>query len=489
MKTLERRTFLKTSALALGAGLLSRHATSAWAQPTGANGDVRIGIIGLRSKGREHMEQLLEMPGVRVVALCDVDPAILAERAETCRAKNLSVFTAIDARKLVERSDVDAVVIASPNHWHALHTFWACEAGKDVYVEKPISRTLWEGRQMIAAARKYRRVVQAGTQFRSDTGLPEAVAEIQSGALGAIQYVHALWYKERPHIGKKLPWYPQNLDYDHFCGSTPVVPLERNRLLYDWHWMWNTGNGDLANLGVHCIDIARRFAGHDAEMPRRSLSVGGRFVHDDAAETPNAQLTVLEFGKIPIFFESRGLTMKPGMRAMDHHRGIRTGVIVQCEGGYYAGYSGGALYDNNGKQVKKIPGDGGESHMRNFLDAVQSRRAEDLRGPLELAHGSTACCHYGNLSYRAGAAASFEDVHAAFEFLPAAQESLDRMRDHLGAHGVDLRANPLNLGRWVHSDGNDGVSQVEDSDDQLAERIRFLARDVQRAPYVIPEIR
>jgi predicted dehydrogenase len=474
--------------MALGAGLVAARSLPAWAQPQGANGDVRIGVIGLGSKGQSHLRKLLEMPGVRVVALCDVDPALLAEGEATVKNAGGTARAVTDARRLLEIRDVDAVLIASPNHWHALHSVWACEAGKDVYVEKPISRTLWEGRQMIAAARKYNRVVQAGTQFRSDTGLPEAVAAIQGGELGQPQYIHALWYKERANIGKRMPWYPTGLDYDHFCGPTPVVPLERDRVHYDWHWMWNTGNGDLANLGVHCIDVARRFGQLDDRMPVRSLSVGGRFVHEDAAETPNTQLTLFDFGGVPLFFESRGLTMKPGMRAMDQFRGIRTGVIVQCEGGYYAGYQGGGLYDNAGRLLRRIPGDGGASHVQNFIDAVRSRRTQDLRGPLELAHGSTSCCHYGNLSYRAGSPASFEAVQEAFAGLPAARESIERMREHLAAHGVDLANTPLTLGQWVHADGRDGVAKVEGADDALTERIRFLARDVQRAPYEVPQL-
>lgn len=488
MSRVSRRSFLRASALALGAGLAARSATRAWAQPLGANGDLRVAVIGLNQKGKEHLSQLRKIPGVRVVALCDVDPALLARRAAELKDAGGDVATYTDARRLCEHPDLDAVTIASPNHWHALHTIWACQAGKDVYVEKPISHTIWEGRQMVAAAARYGRIVQAGTQFRSDTGLPAAIAHLQSGALGPIQHIHALWYKVRDPIGRRLPWYPADLDYDHYCGPAPVTPLERDRLHYDWHWMWATGNGDLANLGVHCVDIARRFAGHDAAAPTRVLSLGGRFVHADVAETPNTQLTVFAFDRIPIFFESRGLTAKPGVRYMDQHRGIRTGVVVQCEGGHYAGYGGGATYDRAGKQLQKFPGDGGAGHMANFVAAVRSRRAADLAGPIALGHASTATCHYGNLSYRAGATATATEAHAALADFPAAQEILAHLQTHLAAHQVDLAAQPLHLGRWLEPDGRDGIAALAGADEAALARSRFLLRDVQRPAYAVPEL-
>lgn len=487
MKALDRRSFLKSSALAATAGLAARYVPSVRAQPTGANGDIRVAVIGFNAQGKSHINQLLKIPGVRLVALCDVDPQILAERAAEVKAQRPGdLFLTTDLREIIAHRDIDAVTIAAPNHWHAVATIWACQAGKDVYVEKPVAHTIWEGRQMIAAAAKYRRIVQAGTQFRSDVGLPAAIAHLRDGSLGKIEYVHALWYKARGDIGKKLPWYPSGLNYDLFCGPAPVVPLERGRLHYDWHWMWATGNGDLANLGVHCVDIARRFGAQTAS-PGRVLSVGGRYVHNDAAETPNTQLTLFDFPEVPIFFETRGLPMKPGMRAMDRHKGISTGVVVQCEGGYYAGYNGGATYDNDGKQIQRFPGDGGGGHMANFIAAVRSRRTADLNGPITEGHASTATCLFGNISYRTGRPAAFGAVRDAFSRLPAAQETLDRLKVHLETNGIDLSKQPLTLGHWVQTDGGDGIAAVEGADSAVLERARFLLRETHRAPYAVPE--
>lgn len=482
-----RRTFLKTASLAATAGLAARYTSPALAQPIGANGDLRVGVIGFRDKGKALTGQLLKLPDVRVVGLCDVDPQILAERtAEVKAARPGEVYATTDLRQLLARPDLDAVVIATPNHWHALATIWACQAGKDVYVEKPISHSIWEGRRMLEAAAKYNRIVQAGTQYRSDVGLPAAIAHLRGGALGRIQYIHALWYRDRAAIGRRLPWYPTHLDYDLFCGPAPAVPLERNELHYDWHWSWSTGNGDLANLGVHCVDIARRFAGH-AAPPTRVLSAGGRYVFADAGETPNTQLTLLDYPEVPIFFETRNLSMKPGVRAMDSHRGIRTGVVVQCEGGYYAGYNGGATYDLRGKQIERFPGDGGAGHLPNFLAAVRSRRTTDLNAPLAEGHASTAACLLGNISYRTGRPADFATTRAAFARLPAAQETLDRLQVHLATHGVDLARQPLQLGHWIRTEGNEGIAAVEGAtDESLLPRARFLLRETHRAPYAVP---
>ncbi|HTO04782.1 MAG TPA: Gfo/Idh/MocA family oxidoreductase, partial [Opitutus sp.] len=268
--------------LAASATMAARFTPSTWAQAAGSNDAVRVAVIGLNDKGASHVNQLLNLAGVRVVALCDVDPRILAREVEKLKAQQISVFAHTDARRIFERDDVDAVVIATSNHWHALLTVWACQAGKDVYVEKPVSRTIWEGRKMVEAAGKYGRIVQSGTQFRSDTGWPEAIAWLRAGNLGKIRCIHTICYKLRESIGHRLPWYPDWLDYDLYCGPTPMVPLKRERLEYDWHWDWNTGNGELGNNGVHVIDIARRITGQNG-LPARVTSVGGHFGVDDVA--------------------------------------------------------------------------------------------------------------------------------------------------------------------------------------------------------------
>jgi predicted dehydrogenase len=485
MSPITRRTFLKTSALAAGAGLASRLTRSAWADPVGANDAVRIGIIGLGNKGGDHLKQLQGLPGVRVVALCDVDPRILSKALEGLKGRQIAPFATTVARALLARSDVDAVVIATPNHWHALLTVWACQAGKDVYVEKPMSHTVWEGQKMIEAAGKYGRVVQVGTQHRSDPGLLAAGRYLREGHFGKMLHVHAVYFNLRKDIGYRLPWYPDWLNYDMFCGPAPMAPLERASLHYDWHWSWATGNGDLGNNGVHLLDMCLFFTGHQAP-PRRILCLGGRYVVADRAETPNSIIAVYDYPEVPFIFEHRGLPAKPGVEYMDQTRGVRFGIVVQCEGGYFAGMNGGAVYDNNDKLVMKFPGDGGAGHMPNFLGTVRSRRVADLVAPCDVAHTGASLCHFGNISYRIGATAGLGQVRASLEAVPAAGKYLDGLAKNLGANGVDLSRDPFRLGQWIQAEG-DNIAQVESGSEAALERARFLLRETHRPPYAIPD--
>lgn len=484
----DRRSFLKTCAATVGAGLAGhRFAASVWAQPSGSNGDVRVAIIGLGRKGALHLRELATLPGVRVAALCDVDPKALARGIDTLNGPPASVFATTDARQLLARADIDVIVIATSNHWHALLTILACQAGKDVYVEKPVCHTVWEGEKMVEACVKYKRIVQAGTQARSDPGVAEAVDTIRQGQLGRIKWMHALCYRLRESIGRKSPWYPDWLNYDLYCGPAPMTPLERNELHYDWHWNWNTGGGDLANIGVHQLDIARWFANNPVCPPRVS-TFGGRFAVDDAGVTPNTALAVYAYPEFPILFEIRGRPTKPGAKAMDQLRGIREGVIVQCEQGYFAGHIGGAIYDNEGKRIQTIKGDGGRGHMTNFIAAVRSRRAAELAAPLQTGRDSSVCCLLGNLSYRLGASAGVAEVRQQLAEFPMAQEVLHNIETHLATHSVDLQRTPLTLGPWLELDrGTADIVGVAGAEPAVLERARFLRKGIHRPPYVIPE--
>lgn len=482
MPSLTRRSFLQSSLLLTGASLAAVPLRSAQTASVGANEAIRIGIIGLNGKGRPHLKQLLATAGVRVTALCDVDPAHLQAAAKEAGG---SPFATTDARRLLERSDVDAVVIATGNHWHALLTVWACQAGKDVYVEKPISRTIWEGRQMVKAAQRYGRVVQAGTQYRSEPGLAEARAYVNSGALGRIRFIHTLAHRPREAIGRTMPWYPDGLDYDLFCGPAPMEPLRRTQLHYDWHWMWATGNGDLGNNGIHVIDVALAFAGHRTP-PRRVLSVGGRFGFDDFGETPNTQLAVYDYADVPVFFEFRNLPAKPGVNYADQYRGQRTGVVVQCEGGYVSGLVGAAAYDNDGKRIRAFEGDGGKGHMDNFLAAARSRRIADLAAPVDLSHVSTVLCHTGNLSYRTGAPAAWADVAKAVEGFAEVPALAADMKRHVETHGIDPDKQRFTLGEWLTLEG-DTISAVASGDPARLAQAQYLEKETQRPPYRIPE--
>ena len=487
MHSLPRRRFLQSCTIAASATLSGSFRASALAAPSGANDAIRLGLIGLNGKGSAHLKNLLKMPGIRVAGLCDVDPRVLERVAATIPDSQIAPFKTTDARELIARSDIDAVMIVTSNHWHALLTVWACQAGKDVYVEKPMSRTVWEGRKMIEAAAKYDRIVQVGTHYRSETGLADAIQYLHAGELGKIRHIRAVVYNLRPSIGRRQAWYPDWLNYDTFCGPTPMRPLVRNQLHYDWHWQWDTGNGELGNNGVHVLDIALRIAKHNM-APRRILSFGGRYGIDDVAETPNAHVAVYDYPNIPLLFEHRALPAKPGVNFMDQHGGLRTGVVAHCEGGSFSGLIGGTAYDLNGKVIRKFAGDGGATHVKNFFAAVRSRRKADLAAPVETGHVSASLCHFGNISYLVGepaATARIDDVLGAF---PAAGEIHRELQQHLAVHTVDLAKQPFRLGPWLHLGATgDTIAKLDTANPTALERARFLLRETQRPPFVIPE--
>ena len=446
MNRMSRRKFL------VGAGAGAAALLGPTDRVLGANNDIRVAVVGTGGKGTQHAKLFNGLRGVRVVAVCDVDPRHAASAASILNKRGGKVRTYTDARKLIDDGQIDAMVIATCNHWHALLTVWACQAGIDVYVEKPVSHNIFEGRQMVAAAAKYKRIVQAGTQSRSCTALTRAVPYVRSGALGKIKWIHSFWYKLRGSIGKVAPWTPKDLDYDLFCGPAPVRPLERKNLHYDWHWMWDTGNGDMGNLGVHELDVSRWFAGYTT-LPPHAMAVGGRFAVNDAGDTPNTILGVYDYTPAPIFWETRNLPRAAGSRTMDSYYSSRNTVLVMCEGGYFSGRRGGGIAcDKAGKRIKEFKGDAGGGHPANFIKAVRSRKTSDLAAPITEGHASTSICHTGNISYRLGTPATPKQAIEAIGVHAEAAETVTRFTKHLAANTVDLAKTPLTLGPWITLD-------------------------------------
>src|SRR4051812_25427275 len=317
MRPIPRRSFMKgsmTAGLSLGMpGLM----LGAGPRPDGPNDAVNVAVIGLGAttavggvggRGHQLIGRLREIPGARIVALCDADQAHLDREVETAKGHGEKVAAYRDLRQVYDDKGVDAVVIALPNHWHALATIWACQAGKDVYVEKPFSYDLWEGRQMVAAARKYDRMVQVGTQNRSSAFLRKVFDRLRGGELGAIRFAHALVYRAREGIGTvdapTTP--PATADYDLWCGPAPGGPLRRKQLHYEWHWFWDTGNGEMGNNGIHVIDVCRLALGQE-RTPPRAMSIGDRFGPRDCAETANTQVALLDFRPAPLICEVRNV--------------------------------------------------------------------------------------------------------------------------------------------------------------------------------------
>jgi hypothetical protein len=413
-----------------------------------------------------------------------VDTEFLDLKAKRFEDRRQKVAKYIDYRKLLENKDIDAVVIAVPDHWHALMAVWACQAGKDVYAEKPLSYNIWEGRKMVEAARKYRRIVATGSQDRSDVGLLEAVPYIQQGNLGAIKLVRALSYGLRESIGKvngPQP-IPPTVDYNLFQGPAPLVPLMRQNLHYDWHWFWDTGTGEVGNLGAHNVDESRWVIGGRDVAPR-TISIGGRIGMDDDGQTANTQITFFDYEPVPIIYEVRGLRRRKGLRAREHYRGTNFGMVIDCEGGYFAGGRGGGwAYDNDGKKIKQFPGDGGIGHQANFIDAMRSRKVSDLRSDVLEGHVSAALCHIANISYRLGRQEPAEKIKEAIAGNGVLLESFERMLAHLEANEIDLKSTPVTLGPPLTFDG-----QSERFVGQFSDWANMYLRRNYREPFVVPD--
>lgn len=464
MQKFNRRQFLKASLLTsasatllpvLGAEAPPSPATGAGVaqKPRGANEDIRVAVVGFNGRGRDHIKELRELQGVRLVALCDADRDVLDKEVKTCDKTGLKVEGYTDVRKLLENRDIDAITIATPNHWHSLCAIWALQAGKDVYVEKPVSHNVWEGRQLVNAARKYQKIVQTGTQSRSSTGLQEAIQWVRAGNIGKILRVHGLCYKRRPSIGKvdgPQP-VPASVDYDLWCGPAPKGPLMRKKLHYDWHWVWPTGNGDLGNQGIHEMDVSRWILGEGALSPR-VISVGGRLGYIDDGETPNTLIVFHDYPTAPLIFEVRGLPSKTDSQKMDEYHGAGIGIVTDCEGGQMVigSYTGAKVFDKEGKEIKNFKGS--SSHFANFIKAVRSRKKEDLNADILEGHLSSALCHTGNISYRLGKTHTPEEIEEATKGKPDLADALGRMEEHLKANNVDLKQTPATLGALLQFD-------------------------------------
>ncbi|MHC4637340.1 MAG: Gfo/Idh/MocA family protein, partial [Planctomycetota bacterium] len=380
----------------------------------------------------------------------------------------------------------DAVVIAAPNHWHSLMTVWACQAGKDVYVEKPISHNIWEGRKSVEAARKYNRIVQAGTQNRSDTGLREAIKYIKAGNLGKIQWIHCVWFKQRKGIGKVAgpQKVPAEIDYNLWTGPAPLEPLMRKSLHYNWHWFWSTGNGEMGNLGAHIADDARNILGVKG-LPKSAMYIGGRFDFDDNAETPNTSFAMFDYDAAPVIVELRNLPMKKGMKGSDNYRGTKMGNIVQCTNGYASiGRGGGWVYDNNGKKIKQFPGDGGAGHQANFIEAMRSRKSSDLNADILEGHISAVMCHAANLSYMLGNKSGLGPIKEALQGNKHQAETFERFKAHLAANEIDLEKDSAVLGAMLEID----PEKEKFVGGFPSEWANLMSRRAYREPFVIPEI-
>jgi predicted dehydrogenase len=425
-----------------------------------------------------------KMPGVAIAYLVDPDTRTFGKRFRQIEsAGGRAPMVVQDIRRVLEDKDVDVVSIATPNHWHALMTIWACQAGKDVYVEKPCSHNVHEGRIAVEAARHYQRVVQHGTQSRSSHERALAAAVIESGKLGRLLVSRALCYKPRGSIGfKPVATPPRELDFDVWLGPAQQQPYHANLVHYNWHWFWDFGNGDIGNQGVHEMDIARwmipRAKGQPATYPKSVLSLGGRFGYKDQGQTANTQISVMDFGGTQLIFEVRGLNTGA-------YEGEKIGNIAHLEAGTIVGtkfYPKGSDKPEPiakiaaGIEVKRGPGKG---HFGNFIAAVRSRKSEDLNADILEGHYSAALCHLANISYRLGTEVPFSKPSKAFGDNKEAYETLARMEEHLKSNGVPLDGLNYRLGRRLSFDVETESFVGDDEANHLLTR-------TYRSPFLVP---
>lgn len=428
-KEVNRRDFIGSST----AGLAAFGGLTFLARPErvfGANDRVRVAICGLHGRGGDHLHNYSQIHNAQIAALCDIDESVLQKRLAQMDKMGLpKPTTYVDIRKLLEDKSIDAISIATPNHWHSLMAIWACQAGKDVYVEKPCSHNIWEGQQLVKASQRYNRIVQHGTQIRSATAAREAVQKLGNGLIGDLYMGRGLCYKWRDTIGRTaVSPVPAGVDYDLWTGPAPQHAFTRNRFHYNWHWFWYYGNGDIGNQGVHQVDMARW--GMGVGFPNRVSAIGGHFMFDDDQETPNDLNCAFEFdlpdGK------RKMITFEVRHWITNHEAGIGTPELGTPErkaapgqpklGPLAGGHNtvGDIFYGSNGylatgdedactyvvtlgrdqETQPAVHGGNERAHFQNFIDCVASRNKADLHAPIEEGHISTAMVHLANASYR-----------------------------------------------------------------------------------------
>ncbi len=448
MFSLSRRQFLKgTAALAAasaGAHLL-QPASEAAQQNGGPNDRLNVAVIGVRSRGRSHVGGFAGRHNCRVTHICDCDEAVIGGAMNSAeRSQGFRPTFVQDLRQIMDNNDIDIVSIATPNHWHALAAIWAMQSGKHVYVEKPVSHNVWEGRRIVEISRQTNKICQTGTQIRSNSGARQAIAYLQDEncPLGRIRVARGLCYKRRGSIGQvgdEGGSIPDSIDYNLWCGPAPVQrPMRRARLHYDWHWTWDYGNGDLGNQGIHQMDVAR-WALNQNQLANSVLSLGGRFGYEDDGETANTQIAVFDYNGAQLIFEVRGLNT-------DRYRGAAVGNVIHCENGYvvFTSYSSAIAFNNDGERIRNFGGGG--DHYANFVQAVRSGRREDLNADILEGHLSSALCHLANISYRLGTPTAFDARIDAFRDNEPATETFHRMRDHLQDNRVPIDQTNYHLG-------------------------------------------
>jgi len=447
-----RRRFIKGSLAGAASLSLPR---STWSQPIGSNDRVRCAVIGAGGQGGGHFGDAVAMKhGNQAVAVCDADPAAISKHVAAAEKANVKIAGYQDYRKLLENKDIDAVIIATPNHLHTLIAIAAIQAGKHVYVEKPVSHNIHEGRLLAEHAKKHPElIVQHGMQRRSDNGWLQIKEFVKTGAIGKPVVSRGFCYKPRQSIGKcggpQQP--PPGVDYNLWCGPREMEPIMRKRFHYDWHWQWPWGNGDIGNQGPHQTDVARWLIDDPQSCPEHVISIGGRFGYDDDATTANTQIALYDFKPVPVIFEVRGLPktdMNYGGGMSRYKGGVDVGNVIECEGGYVAE---GKAYDKDNKTVAKFDKNDGPGHRKHFFDAIKKGKIEATHGALN-GHLSAALAHMANHSYRVGKITPQGEIAERIKGNPLFTETFERMLTHLKDNKLEGDLSKIVLGPMLTMD-------------------------------------
>ncbi|MBL8828326.1 MAG: Gfo/Idh/MocA family oxidoreductase [Planctomycetaceae bacterium] len=477
MSSFSRRRFLEDSMFAAAAAVVANAAPVAFAQPAGTkspNDRLSVCVVGCNGRGGSHIGAYTASDKNRdteITYICDVDEAVGQKQCDAIEKKQgRRPKWVADMREAFADKNLDIVTTATPNHWHSLVAIWAMQAGKDVYVEKPVSHNVSEGRRAVEAARKYAKICQTGTQCRSAKGTIDAIEFIKNGGIGKVSIARGLCYKPRGSIGDKVEGtVPSTVDYNLWAGPARMLPVTRKKFHYDWHWIWEYGNGDLGNQGIHQMDVARWGLGVN-ELSKGIFSYGGRLSYIDAGETANTQTVVHDYGDKQLIFEVRGLKT-------DAYRGAKVGNVFHGSEGYVVltSYNGGAAFDLKGNKIKEFTG--GDNHFQNFIAAVRSRKHTDLNADILEGHLSSALCHTGNISYRLGEQITIGEAKDRLKGEDN-KETYARFAEHLKENGVDEKTK-ISFGKTLTMDP---ATETFIGD---ADANRQLTREY-RAPFIVP---
>lgn len=477
---ISRRHFMSAAAAAASAVTMSGSVRAAM-----ANDEISLGFISCGGRANELMSAFDKIQGLNVTGLCDPEEGRVGRAKERYPKAN----GWLDLRRLIEDESIDAVVVATCNHWHCLAAIWAMQAGKDVYVEKPLSHTQWEGQQTVNAARQYRRICQIGTQQRSDPMQSEIKAFLHDQkAIGPMISARVNRYGVRASIGKRSTPLPieAGTNYDLWLGPAEDRPIYREKLQYDWHWDWNTGSGEMGNWGVHVLDDLRNTVFQDkVTLPKRILGGGGRVVWNDAGETPNVHFVYFDTGVIPVVIGLTNLPAAPDAKGSPKCPGPGSGYVVYCEGGRFEGQRGsGTAFDKSGKQIRKFKGTSGMGlHQENFIEAVRRRDSSILNAEVQIGHHSTGWCNLANVAYQTGTAFNRQTAGQVSGDQGVWSGLLEEMDSHLKAHSLTLDDKQILLSPMLELD-----PATEKFTGPHAAKANALLKRKYRAPYEVPEI-